>query len=301
MNRFRPTGALRHWLHRVIALGHRTVTEALHDRVTTIAGSLAFHWFLAIFPAAVALIGFAGFFGLSPSTLHSILHGVGTLMPSQTSQILSDALLHRSTKGASRIEIIVGLAIATWSATEAMAALQIGLDVAYEVTRDRGYFGRRAMAVPLLIVTLVLGGAASTLLVLGDPIRSLLPSHFPLVKPAASLAWSALRWGGALVLIMLLLSTYYAVGPRRQHFQWRWITPGSVVATVGWLGASAGFSFYLNRFGNETRSYGAFADVAVLLLWLYLTGLAVLIGAELNNEASRSPATPAPDGLPSAS
>jgi membrane protein len=276
------------------------VAEVLADRVTTIAGSLAFHWFLAIFPAAVALIGIAGLVGLSPGTLHSILHGVGTLMPSQTSQILSQALTHHSTRGTSRLEVVIGILVAVWSATEAMAALQIGLDVAYEVKKDRGYFGRRAMAVPLLVLTLVLGGGASTLLVLGDPIRSLLPAHFPLVAPAASAAWAAVRWGGALVLIMLLLSTYYAVGPRRTHFRWQWITAGSVVATLGWLAASAAFSLYLNRFGDETRSYGAFADVAVLLLWLYLTGLAVLIGAEVNSEAEKTAALPQPADLPSA-
>jgi membrane protein len=220
-------------------------------------------------------------------------------MPSQTSQILSQALVHKATKGTSRVEVVLGILVAVWSATEAMAALQIGLDVAYEVRRDRGYFGRRAMAVPLLVLTLVLGGSASTLLVLGDPIRRLLPSHFPLVTPAASFAWSALRWGGALVLIMLLLSAYYAVGPRRERFTWRWVTPGSVVATLGWLAASAAFSLYLNRFGDETHSYGAFADVAVLLLWLYLTGLAVLVGAELNSEAERLRPRTAPEGLPS--
>jgi membrane protein len=149
------------------------------------------------------------------------------------------------------------------------------------------------MAVPLLVLTLVLGGGASTLLVLGDPIRSLLPAHFPLVAPAAGAAWAAVRWGGALVLIMLLLSAYYAVGPRRTHFRWQWITAGSVVATLGWLAASAAFSLYLNRFG-------AFADVAVLLLWLYLTGLAVLVGAEVNSEAEKTAALPHPADLPSA-
>ena len=80
-------------------------------------------------------------------------------------------------------------------------------------------------------------------------------------------------------------------GPRREHFRWRWITPAASWRLSGWLAASAGFSVYLNRFGDETRSYGAFADVAVLLLWLYLTGLAVLVGAEVNSEAE-TPAEP---------
>lgn len=291
MDPVRAARSSKQWMRRVVAISRRSVAETLHDRIPTIAGSLAFHWFLAIFPAAIALIGFAGLLGLSPAALHGILHGASTFMPSQTSQILSEALQHRSPRGTSQLEITFGLLVALWSATEAMAALQIGLDVAFEVDKSRGYLGRRAMAIPLLFLTLLLGASASTLLVLGDPIRSLLPSSFPLVRPAASLAWTVLRFGGALALIMLLLSVYYAIGPRRKRVSWRWLSPGSMVATLGWLGASAAFSLYLKAFGHETRSYGAFADVAVLLLWLYLTGLAVLVGAEVNCEVERLRAT----------
>lgn len=286
-------GTPRQWWRRGSQIGRRALAEILQDRITTIAGSLAFHWFLAIFPAALALVGVCGLIGLSPTTLHSLLHGAGAIMPAQTSQILADALRQPPGKGTSRLEVVLGTIVAVWSATEAMAALQIGLDVAYEVKKDRGYLGRRAMAVPLLLVTLVLGLSASTLLVLGDPIRSLLPSHIPVVGPAAGAAWAFAKWVGAVVLITLLLSTYYAVGPRRQRFTWRWITPGGIVATIGWLLASAGFSVYLQHFGHETRSYGAFADVAVLLLWLYITGLAVLVGAEINCEVDRSQPSPA--------
>lgn len=305
MGRFLPSVTPRGWWRRSAAISHRAISETAKDRITTIAGSLAFHWFLAIFPAAVALIGVFGLIGLSSGALHGIVHGVAVIMPSQTSQILTDALREPPGKATSRLEVVIGIIVAVWSATEAMAALQIGLDVAYDVKKGRGYFGRRAMAVPLLLLTLALGASASTLLVLGDPIRSLLPAHFPLVKPAAKLAWTAIRWLGAMVLIMVLLSAYYAIGPRRAKFTWRWITPGSIVATIAWLAASAAFSEYLNRFAHATRNYGAFADVAVLLLWLYLTGLAVLIGAEINCEVDRvraaearpSPAVPeAPTG-----
>jgi membrane protein len=287
MRRFRPSGTPLSWWHRSVTIARRAITESLEDRITTISGSLAFHWFLAIFPAAVALIGLLGLVGLSPGTLHGIVHGAATIMPAQTSQIVTDALKEQPSKGTNQLEIVFGIIVAVWSATEAMAALQIGLDVAFEVKKDRGFFGRRAMAVPLLLLTLVLGVSASSLLVLGDPIRSLLPSHFPLVKPAADAAWITARWVGAMVLVMILLSAYYAIGPRRDRFAWRWITPGSIAGTIAWLAASAGFSVYLNRFGHETRSYGAFADVAVLLLWLYITGLAVLIGAEINCEVDR--------------
>jgi membrane protein len=277
------TGKLR----SALQIGRRALRESLADRITMISASLAFHWFLAIFPAAVALIGLCGLVGLSPATLHSLTHGITTIMPSQTSGVITSALHSTPGKGASRLAVIVGTLIAIWSATEAMAALQIGLDVAFEVTKDRGFFGRRLMGLPLLLLTLVLGASASVLLVLGNPIRQLLPKHSALVGSTANAAWDTLRFAGAFVLVMLLLSAYYSVAPRRPRFKWRWVSAGSVVATLGWLIASGGFSLYLDHFGHVTKSYGAFADVAVLLLWLYVTGVMVLIGAEINCEMER--------------
>lgn len=266
--------------------------ESAHDRITTSAGSLAFHWFLAVFPAAVAAIGLAGVIHLSPTTLHHLLHGIGVLLPAQMSTVLSQALSRPNHGSASRLELVVGVAVALWSAVEATAALQVGLDIACEVSGDRGFVGRRLMAVPLVAVTVVLGGSASVLLVLGDPIRRLLPAHIPLVEPAFSALWDAIRFGGATVLIMVLLSTYYSIGPRRSHPRWRWISAGSVTAAAVWLGASAGFAFYLDHFGHESRTYGTFAGVAILALWLYLTAIAVLFGAELDTELARE----RPDG-----
>jgi len=264
-----------------------TLQESSHDRITTSAGNLAFHWFLAVFPAAVAAIGLAGVVHLSPTTLHHLLHGIGVLLPAQMSAVLAQALRRPDRLGASRLELVVGVAVALWSAVEATAALQVGLDIACEVSGDRGFIGRRLVALPLVAVTVLLGGSASVLLVLGDPVRRLLPHHLPLVEPAFGALWDAIRFGGATVLVMTLLSTYYSFGPRRLHFRWRWITAGSITAGAVWLGASVGFAFYLNHFGHESRTYGTFAGVAVLALWLYLTAAAVLLGAELDTELAR--------------
>lgn len=271
--------------------------ESIRDRITTSAGSLAFHWFLAVFPAAVAAIGLAGLVHLSPSDLHHLLHAIGVLLPEQVSAVLSEAIRHPDQKAASRLELIFGVAVALWSTVEATAALQVGLDIACEVERDRGFVGRRLMALPLVAATVVLGGSATVLLVLGNPVRRLLPHHVPLVQPAFDALWDLLRFGGAALLVMILLSTYYSLGPRREHLRWRWISVGSVTAGAGWLAASFGFAFYLDHFGHESRTYGTFAGVAVLALWLYLTAIAVLFGAELDTELARP--QPAGDGAAS--
>jgi len=276
----------------------RSLAEAVEDRITTSAASLAFHWFLAIFPAIVAAVGVVGLVGLSASQLRSLVHGVDVLLPVQMSQTIDQAL-HNPVKGAGGgVEVAVGLAVALWSSVEAMAALQVGLDVAFEVGADRGFVRRRLRAIPLLALTVLLGGAASGLLVLGDPIRALLPPSVALARSTFDAAWFALRWAGALALVILLLSAYYAFGPNFEEPRRRWVSAGAVTAAVGWLAASAGFSFYLDHFGHESRTYGAFAGVAALLLWLYLTALAVILGAELDCELSRGRSTPSPGLAP---
>lgn len=272
---------------RGVDLLSRTLTEAAHDRITTSAASLAFHLFLAFFPAVVAALGLIGLVGLSASQLQSVIHDIGVLLPAQMAQTLDQALHSPASRTGGTLELVFGVAVALWSSIEAMASLQVGLDVAYEVTRDRGFLGRRLMAIPLIVLTGLLGGGASVLLVLGNPLRSLLPGSFALARSTADAGWDALRWAGALFLVVLLLSGFYALGPNLPGERRRWFSVGAVVAAAGWLAASAAFSFYLDHFGHESRSYGAFAGVAVMLLWLFLTAVAVLLGAELNCELAR--------------
>jgi membrane protein len=268
------------WRH---AIWHALVRSA-EDRITTSAGSLAFHWFLAIFPAAVALIGLAGLVGLSPSQLRSVIHGAGVILPVQVSNLLDQALRNPLGQQASVAALIVGTAVALWSSVEAMAALQVGFDMARQMGPHRGFFGRRLNALPMLAAVVVFGVPASVLLVLGDPIRSLLPTSAPLGHPGFDLAWNTLHWVGALILVVLLVSTLFVLSGTKSHRTWEWISPGSLVATAGWLVASAAFAFYLDHFGHESVTFGAFAGVAVLLLWLFLTTNALLFGAELNRQ-----------------
>jgi membrane protein len=273
----------------------QTFVEAASDRITASAASLAFHWFLAIFPAAIAALGVVSLIGLSAGQLRSLVHGVSVILPVQMSQVIEEALRNPVHGAERRAEVVVGVLVALWSSVESMSALQVALDVAYEVPSDRKFVGRRLCAFPLVGATIILGGAAFGLLVLGDPIRSLLPMSLSLATASFNAAWQAIRWAGALLLVMLLLSFYYAAGPNHGRFKWRWISAGAVAAAAGWMGASAGFSFYLDNFGHESRTYGAFAGVAVMLLWLFVTAVAVLLGAELNCELARPDPASAPE------
>ncbi|MHB1988118.1 MAG: YihY/virulence factor BrkB family protein [Acidimicrobiales bacterium] len=295
------TGVLRHHNRRArpltvgpsewLSLLVRVTRESARDRITMIAASLAFHGFLAMLPVLIAVIGLLGLLGLAPSTLHGVLHATSVLLPRQMSQVLNQQLSRPPSRQVNIVEVIVGFAVALWSAIEAMAALQVALDVAYEVQRDRGFIGRRLVAIPLIGISLLFGGIASVLLVLGAPLARLLPPAVSLVKPEYHVLLLVVRYGGSLVLVMLLLSSYYSFGPARSARTWDWVSPGSIVAASGWVLTAAGLSFYLDHFAHESRTYGALAGVAVTLLWMFVTAVVVLFGAELNRELERVAAT----------
>ncbi len=254
------------------------------NRVTTSAASMAFHGFLAILPATIAALGLAGVVGLRPVTLARLVAGIGAVLPSAAASVLVDALRTPLARSGSIAALAAGTAVALWAAVEAMCALQIGLDMAFGVAKDRGFVGKRLVALPLLLVTIVLGGGAFGLAVLGDPLGHLLRPLAPALGAAFGALWDLVRGLGALAAIAVLVATFYAVGPNRSQLRWRWVSPGSLLATAGWLAASYGYSAYLHVFGSATRSYGTFAGVAVLLLWLFIGSLVVLVGAEVDGE-----------------
>jgi membrane protein len=249
------------------------------------ASSLSFHWFISIVPGAIAVVSIANLMGLSHHRLTSLTHGISVLLPASTASIFDQALKAGHSGSSAVYALTLTGLVAFWASLESTATLQIAMNMAYETNTDRGFLRRRRRGLLLVAITVIFGGAACVLLIIGSPLGTLLQpdgsgSWFPAV-------WTVFRWVGGVACVITLISLYDYLAPDRSDRSWKLLSIGGSISTVLWLGVAACYSFYLNRFGHASQTYGAFAGVVALLLWLFFTGAAILLGAEFNRELER--------------
>ena len=265
----------------------RAAKETKDDNITDIAASLAYYAFLAI-PAAllVALGAFSVLAG--PEAIERVLEKVETVAPAEAIQLIEDSLTRATeNQNGGLVLIVLGFLLALWTATGAMNALMRGLNRVYDRDETRGFLKQRLTALGMLVCMLFAFGLTFGLLVLG-PIISDWVGGLLNLEEVFGWIWWTIQWP---ILVFGLLFAFAGVlflGPNVDHPRWRFLTLGSGVAVGIWILASGLFAVYVSLFGSYNKAWGSLAAVIIMLTWLWLSALALLLGAEVNAEAERS-------------
>lgn len=270
----------------------RTVVEIKDDNMQMLSGGVAFYFFLAAVPALVALLSIYGIIA-TPADVARMVGGLGPTVPSDVKTLLDAQLktLTRTSPSGLGIGVVISVLTALWSASKGAQALIRGVNAAYDEAEKR-----KGWKVKLLALAFTLGFVV--LFVAGGFVVTTLPDVLDPFGPVARIAISILRWPALAALMILGLAVLYRYGPSRDEPKWRWVSVGSVTATVLWVLGSAGFAWYAGSFGSFNRTYGSLGAVVVLLLWFQLTAFVVLLGAELNAEAEHQTAADTTEGRP---
>lgn len=261
----------------------RTAAEAKSDQVTLLAAGVAFFGLLALVPALVALVSVYGLVA-DPS---DVARHVGDLLgaaPAEMRDLVEnqlEAVTERSSSSAG-IGAFIGIAVALWSASSGMKHLIEALNAAYDEEEGRGFLEVRGLSLLLTV------GAVVFLLV-AFGVVAIVPTLLEgsALDDAGRIAIQVLRWPALALAFGSALAVLYRYGPSRDDAEWRWVTPGAGVATILWLVGSGLFSLYVSRFGTYDETYGSLGSVVVAMLWLFLTALVVVLGAELDAETER--------------
>lgn len=261
----------------------RAMRESSDDNVSMLAGSVAYFVFLALFPGLIAAVTLYGLVA-DPAQIERQVGSLTSMLPREIQPLIVGQLtsIVSGSHGALGVGLVVSLLVALWSASSGTSSLIEAVNLAYDEKETRNFVRRRGLALLLTLGGLVFVLLALALVAVVPLVLNIL--HLGLV---AAVVAQVLRWVLLVVLVILALAVVYRVAPDRDAPKFRWVSPGSIVATVLWIVGSAAFSFYVDYFSNYNKFYGALAGVVVLLLWLYLTCYIVLLGAEINAEAER--------------
>jgi membrane protein len=261
----------------------RVWNEMSHDDAFGDAAKLAYYFLLALFPLLIFLTSAIGLIvGSGTGMRHTLFQYLARVMPSSASQLIDSTMLE-VTSSSSAGKLSFGLLLALWAASNGMGAITEALNTAYDVEETRPWWKRRLAAVLLTIGLSVLIISALALVIGGGRLADYLAAVFGF-SSGFTWAWKILQWPIALAFMLSAFALIYYFAPDVRDQDWKWITPGSVIGLALWLFASFGLKGYLHFFDSYSTTYGSLGAVIILMLWLYLTGLAVLAGGEVNAE-----------------
>ncbi|MBK5220238.1 MAG: YihY/virulence factor BrkB family protein [Thermoleophilia bacterium] len=266
----------------------RTATEFQEDNLTDWAAALTYYGLLSLFPALIAMVSLLGLFGDPTSTTRSLTEIITELGPESAAETFSGPIESiTENRGTAGLAFVLGLAVALWSASGYVGAFMRASNVIYETPEGRPFWKLRplqlavTLAMILLLVVLALG------LVATGPVLDAVAGPVGLSDTAVTI-WSIAKWPVMAAIFLLMVAVLYYASPNVRLRGFQWVTPGSLVAIVVWVIASALFALYVANFGSYDKTYGTLGGLIALLIWFWISNLAILFGHQLNAERERS-------------
>ncbi len=264
----------------------RTVREFKEDNLTDWAAALTYYGVLAIFPAILALVSVLGLVGASAT--QPLIDNLSNVAPGQARDIITGAVenLQRS-RGSGGILFIIGLAGALWSASGYVAAFMRASNAIYDIEEGRPFWKKAPVRLGVTLVLVVLLAVSAVAVVLTGGLAEQAGNLLGIGSSVVTV-WDIAKWPVLVLIVSFMFALLYWASPNVKHPGFRWISPGGLVAVVVWLVASGVFALYVANFGSYNKTYGTLAGVIIFLVWLWLSNIAVLLGAEFNAELERS-------------
>jgi membrane protein len=266
----------------------RVVSEFRDDNATDWAAALTYYAVLSLFPAFIALISILGLV-VDPATITQVVTDiVNQLSPSSAATTFTEPIEQiASNRSTALAGLIFGVAVALWTASNYVGAFMRASNAIYEREEGRPFWKLRPIQLLVTLVLVLMAALVVLALVVTGPVAKAVGDAVGL-GDAAVTAWNIAKWPVLFVVVMLMLAILYWSAPNAKSAGFRWVSPGSVVAVVVWIAASVAFAFYVANFGSYNKTYGTLAGVIVFLVWMWITNVAVILGAELNAETERA-------------
>jgi membrane protein len=272
----------------VVELVKRTIREFRDDDLTDWAAALTYYGILALFPALIALVSILGLFGDPRGTTDAITDIVASIGPDSAVETYSGPIESiTSDRGRAGALFFLGLAVALFSASGYVGAFIRASNAIYEVKEGRPFWKLRPLQIAVTLVMVLMLALVVVALVLSGPLADAVGDALGISRDTLSV-YKVAKWPLLAIVVLMMLAVLYYASPNVRLPGFKWVTPGSVLALVVWIIASAGFTFYVANFGSYEKTYGALGGAVTFLVWLWISNIAVLLGAELNAEIERS-------------
>src|SRR5918995_2918023 len=271
----------RSWL----AVLKRSAREFKEDNLTDWAAALTYYGVLSIFPALIVLVSILGLVG--ESATQPLIDNLGTVAPGPAKEIFTSAIENlQGDQGAAGVLFAVGLLGALWSASGYVAAFMRASNAIYDMEEGRPIWKTLPVRVGLTVLLMVLTAISAVAVTLSGGLAEEAGNVIGVGSTAVDI-WNFAKWPVLLLFVSFMFAVLYWAAPNVKQPGFRWITPGGVLAVIGWVIASLAFAFYVSNFGSYNKTYGALAGPIVFLVWLWISNIMILLGAELNAELER--------------